>query len=195
MNALAALALVCDLAAAHVSGPLVEARSVGHKRGKPPLDYQFFDVVLRNPANGPRWIILPDVFPYEGRNDPLPGGEVSELQRFELGGVHFVQAIGANLQAVKLPAHGIVTLRRLTIDSWWDKPHDSTEIEVMVARSIKIGGSPLEELGVGLSASGADVEIPRGVDHATFWHPKEHEHATVAFDVESRTRISVSLKP
>ncbi len=196
------LVLLLDLtAAAPNAGAPVQATSLGYRGGKPPLAFNGFDVTLRNPSAEPRWLLLPATFPYEGRSEPAPGSsKVLELQIFRLarGQVLLVKAVGGEFQAVKLPGRGTITLRGLNIDSWWDKRPASVELEVIVARAVKIDGQALEKIvrGEALSKSGIEVVAPwdlSGDPDVTMWHAKDHGEVPATFEVESRTRVTVPL--
>lgn len=73
-----------------------------------------------------------------------------------------------------------------------------TDLEVIVARSVTIGGAALGDL-IGASAkseSGATVDAQSNAGDERslqFWHPKEGSFPPIAIDVESRAKISVSI--
>ena len=169
--------------------------------GKPPLARQVFDVTLTNPATAPRWLILPSTFPYTGREDPAPGGREIEVQAYRLSSkprVVIVEGVSAHFLALRLPGGGTVTLRGLAIESWWNEQPDAVTLEVLVARQITVGGTPLAELVSEdpTSAAHADVDARFDAGHPgalPFWHPKAETGAPVTFDVESRGRVRVPL--
>ena len=170
--------------------------------GKPPLKSHGLDVALRNPASEPRWLILPNTFPYAGREDPAPGGEEVELQIFKLSEappVIVVEGVGGHFWAVRLPGGGTLRLRNLRIQSWWDVVPDTTLLRMIVAREVLLGERPLAEVvGQSLdSASGADALAPEGAGDdrvAKFWHPPDEKRVAVRFEEESRVEVPVSLK-
>lgn len=185
------------------SSPLVSASCVGIRWGKPPLRSHYFDVTLRNPADGPRWLILPETFPYEGAKDPYPGqGAMAELQVFQVARAPRVVlglavAIGG-FWAVKLPAGGTLTLRELPIDAFWEEGPKAVDLEVIVAREITAGGQPLgTRFGAdALSETGADAKAPRDAADPralSFWNPSDGKSVPIRFDEESRARVSVPL--
>lgn len=169
--------------------------------GKPPLKSHGFDVVLQNPASEPRWLILPNTFPYEGREDPAPGGEEVELQIFrvsEAPAVVVVEGISGHFWAVRLPGGGTLALRNLRIQSWWDEVPDATTLRMIVAREVLLGERPLAEVvGQALdSASGADAPAPEGAGDKRalkFWHPPDEKAVAVRFEEESRVEVVVPL--
>jgi hypothetical protein len=170
------LALLMDLNQAHIA-------HVGSWYGKPPLQVHSFDVTLQNPSAEPRWILLPRVF---GQG---LGKDEAELQIYRLSAKStLVIGISGNFQGVKLPGHGVVTLRGLRIESWWEKSPKTVEVEVLVARTVTLAGVPL----LALESSG-DVKAPRDAadDRAQkFLHP----NGPVAVDVESRYPLTAPLK-
>ena len=179
---------------------VVTATSTGWRPSKPPLKVLRFNLSLTNPDDEPRWLVWPSTFPHEGRSDPAPGGDVYEVHVCRLSEhprVVMVDAVGAHFQAVKLPAHGALSLRGARIDAWWDKLPEATTIEVQVVRAITVGGTALEA-GLGIDATsetGADVAAPTGASDpraGTFWELGE-AGTPVTFDVASRSRIDVRL--
>lgn len=170
--------------------------------GKPPLKSHGFDVALRNPASEPRWLILPNTFPYAGRQDPAPGGEEVELQIFKVSekpAVVMVEGIGGHFWAVRLPGGGTLTLRNLRIQSWWDEVPETTQLRMIVAREVLLGERGLADaVGQSLdSASGADALAPEGAGDprvVKFWHPADEQPVMVRFEEESRVEVTVPLK-
>jgi hypothetical protein len=195
-----ACALFCDLAGAHapVSEPVVVVSEHRFRAGKPPSVRHTFNVTLHNPSGEARWLILPLMFPYSGKKEPVPGGKAERMVNHVLGTVlSFVVGKSANFQAVKLPPHGGVTLRDLSIDSWFDGFPPSTELEVIVARGITVGGEALEKIFAVKSADGASVAVPSEREWpamGTTWQSPPDDPFPVSFDVESRARLTVSLK-
>ena len=158
-------------------------------------------MTLHNPSSNPRWLILPETFPYEGDTEPAPGGVETELQVFLLSKqprVLLVYGVAGNFQAVLLPGRGWLTLRNLPIEAWWHEVPAKTDVAVLVARSVTIGGAALEDL-IGASAkseSGATIEAQShaGDERALrFWHPKAGSYPPIVIDIESRAKISVPL--
>jgi hypothetical protein len=183
-----------------VAGSLT-ATAVSLWYGKPPLKQHGFDVTIKNPAGEPRWLVLPDTFPYAGREDPAPGGELSELQVYELSErpmAFIIKGVGANLWAVKLPGGGTMTLRNLKISSWWDEVPATTTLRMIVARELRLGERPLDEV-VGqflLSSSGFVGEAPESAADPRadkFWHMPDNSAVALTIDEESRVEVVVAL--
>jgi hypothetical protein len=179
----------------------VTATSLGLWRGKPPLKIHYFDISLHNPADGPRWLVLPSDFRYAGETPAMPVDDVAELQAFVLAErprVVMVKGVGAELWAVRLPAHGSVRLRRVAIESGWEDVPATAELEVIVAKDLTIGGSALDALlGVDVaSETGADVQAPGDAADpraVKYWHPVKNAPSKLALEIESRARVSVPL--
>lgn len=203
MTGTLAIALLCVASVSASGSPtIVQATFRDVWLGKPPMAENSFDVTLTNPAAAPRWLILPRTFPYAGEDHPAPGGNEIEVQAFVLSTeprVVIVEGVSANFLAVRLPGGAIVTLRGLGITSWWHDRPAAVDLEVLVAREITVGGTPLAELVKGdpTSAAHADVDARFDAGHPgalPFWHPADRENgAPVTFDVESRGRVRVPL--
>lgn len=213
MKFTAGLALLCVVGFSHLSigegaspvrtsaKAIVEATFREVHFGKPPLKFLRFDVTLHNPSSNPRWLILPATLPYQGDTVPAPGGVETELQVFLLSKhprVLLLYGVAGNFQAVLLPGQGWVTLRNLPIEAWWQEVPAKTDLEVIVARSVTIGGAALGDLigALANSESGAavDAQSNAGDERSLqFWHPKEGSFPPIAIDVESRAKISVPI--
>lgn len=182
-----------------VAGSLT-ATAVSLWYGKPPLKQHGFDVTIKNPAGEPRWLVLPDTFPYAGREDPAPGGELSELQVFKVSEAPavIIKGVGANLWAVRLPGGGTMTLRNLKISSWWEEVPATTTLRMIVARELRLGERPLEEV-VGRrfeSQTGVDVKGPESAADPradAFWHTPDNSAVALTIVEESRTEVVVAL--
>ena len=164
---------------------IVSATSTGTWLGKPPLAIHSFDVTLKNPSKEARWLILPRTFGEFAR------GDESELQIYKLApNVSFAYGVSSNFQAVKLPGNGSITLRDLKIESW-NHPK-SVELEVLVAKSLKIGEVSLEKW-IPESASGQEVKAP-----ASAADPRaqkfQHPNAKLSLEIESREKVTVPIK-
>ena len=193
---------VADPPPPDVTPALTMAVSVGLWRGKPPLANLYFDVGLHNPAAAPRWLILPQTFPYTGQDTPRPGGELAELQVYrtsEQPHTILAKGVGGNFWALLLPAGGDITIRGLPIQSWWETMPTTTTLELLVASEVMVGDRSLADSisGVALSESGADVQAPRDAADPraqAFWHPDDpSSSAPLRIDVESRETIEVTL--
>ena len=183
---------------------VIAARSLGLWYGKPPLKEHRFDVVLQNPSKEARWMVLPSTFPYANDTKPASGDSpVGELQIFRLSAhpkVLLTEAVGGTFWAVKLPAGGKVSLRRLRIESWWEHVPASVVLEVLVAREITVDGQSLGAiLGEDpVAESGADVLAAKDAGDPRalrFWHPDGDgsRSAALKIDVESRAQVTVPL--
>jgi len=179
--------------------------AVTHKSfwlGKPPLAFHTLDVTVQNPADGPRWVLIPDSFPYKGQENPAPGvGELGELQIYELSKkppVIISNGVGANFWAVKLEAGARLMLRDLQIESSWEEIPQRTELEVLVATEVLAGGVPLEKLyDSDPTSKGGEVLSPKDAADeraSKFWHPPDQNHwVDVHVKVESRARAVVTI--
>ncbi|WP_394820539.1 hypothetical protein [Pendulispora albinea] len=108
-----------------------------------------FDMRITNPASSPRWLVLPELFPREGKEEPAPGrGGIDRMRVDRLPGrgrVVIVHAVGpGGFQALLLPAGGKVTLNELSIGATeWNGARATAKIEVILARDIAIDDLPL----------------------------------------------------
>jgi hypothetical protein len=156
----------------------VAVEFAGLRRERPPLVWLHFDVQLRNGADGPRWLLLPDRL--DG-DEPWPGDGVSGVDLFELPGerppllAQFAASHGG-FQGVRLQARGEASLRRVPIRFWGD-PLEQVELGVVLAGRLEIDG---EDVGAWL---GGEVESPAGASE----YPLE-------VDVETRRRVAVALR-
>ncbi|HMH44306.1 MAG TPA: hypothetical protein VK557_12530 [Pyrinomonadaceae bacterium] len=123
-----------DLADAKVISPHpaaeIEFREIQLR--KPPLAELYFDVRLHNDRTVPRWFLLPRNLGAETTSIGEKGG-VDTLEVFAPHGKgrviigHFLGTGG--FQALLLPPHGELRLRRFAI-SYWGDPTDHLRIEV-----------------------------------------------------------------
>jgi hypothetical protein len=168
---------------------------------KPPLKVHFFEIVLRNPASAPRWLVLPTTFPSADEPMPASGRFEVELQPFLLSEhprVVIFRGVSGDFWALRLPAKGLVQLRRLGIESWWSEVPASVSLEALVARDVTLGGTSLGVLaGIDpTSESGAEVKAAWDASHPDvlrMWHAPEDKGARIVIDVESRARVEVAL--
>lgn len=124
------------------SCPLAEFRFVDEQFGKPPLIRFYFDAVLCNKSSKPKWFLLPSNLGPDRKTIRTAGG-VDAIEVFRPRGVGRV-VIGrflgnAGFQALLLRPGARVQLRRLQISYWGERP-DQLQAEVIVAKSLKIGG-------------------------------------------------------
>lgn len=168
---------------------------------KPPLKSFFFDVTLHNPEAEPRWLILPQTLPYEGKTTPAPGEKSEvEVQIFQLGERgRLFYGVAGHLWAVKLAAGATLTLRGLRIDAWWEHIPEVTEVVAISSQELKFGDLRAEDLaapGESLCESG-DVAAPRDAGDARalkFWHPAERQQAPISFYAARRQGAWVPLR-
>ncbi|MEO8800800.1 MAG: hypothetical protein ABI551_23115, partial [Polyangiaceae bacterium] len=133
------------------------------KLGKAPQSLNTFDLRLHNPASAQRWLVLPRVFPSDAKGEPAPGkGMATGLKVDVMSGrgkfVRITMKGAGGFFAVSLPAHADLTIHNLTIESGWDTVHKTAKLDVMVAKSITLDGTPIESLVKGDLTSDADAE-------------------------------------
>lgn len=169
--------------------------SIGMHAGKPPLATYTFDIRLKNPANGGRWLILPSTFTYDGKDDPAPGkGAVSGLEANEMSArgrlVWISMKDPGGFHAVLLPAHATVTLHNVTVNAAWTSTHKTAKVDVILAKSISLDEQPIEKFITGNLLSDSDAEAqmeadPRAVLVVDKKMTDEKPH-TMTFDEECR---------
>ncbi len=177
--------------------------SIGMHFGKPPLATYVFDIRLKNPANAARWLILPDTFSYDGKDEPAPGkGAVGTLEANELaarGRLIWISMLDpGGFRAVLLPAHASITLHNFNVNAWWTTKHKTAKVDVILAKSIAIDEQPIEKFITGNLLSDADAEAemdadPRAVLAVDASMKTETSHA-VTFDEECRGYGQAILK-
>jgi len=178
-----------------------EVEFVDLRPGRPPLAYLTFDVRLRNDSGSSRWFLLPSNI--GSGHEPVGGkGGVDALESFLLlrtGRVtlgHFLGTGGFN--ALLLPAHADIRLRRFPISYWGELP-DTVPIEIVIAKSLKIGSESAESWfeSVPLSSKNADIltDVDRGMRLGKTKHTPDNKEITPAIDVERRVALQVSIKP
>jgi hypothetical protein len=169
----------------------VDARSVVdatllNKRvpGKPPHTTYFIDVRLRNPTSDARWLVVATDLGTTPLRDSDEGLQAAGVHAYVLSTKPLLvlfEALGAGVVAVKLPGHGFATVRQLRIASvTWEQfamaSGDTSELDVIVAREIDVGGVSFESMvkGPSLSESMADARAPNEsqISMPTFsWEP------------------------
>jgi len=187
---------------APATGPVIErAVHVQEWLGKPPLAIQYVDVTLHNPADGPRWILLPETFPYAGDTKPAPGdGPLAELQIFEVSKsprVILAKAVGSHFWTVRMAAGARIDISRLPIDSWWEKTPSEVELAAIVATEVLVDGKPLsacyeaDPLSVSARvAAPKDAGDPRALKS---WHPAGDRARSAPVVVREERRHTVRL--
>jgi len=129
-----------DLADAQVINPRpaaeIEFREM--RLRKPPLAELYFDIRLRNDGAAARWFLLPSNLLGSATTSIGEKGGVDTLEVFAPRGRgrviigHFLGTGG--FQALRLPPHAEVRLRRFPI-SYWGEPPAHLRIEVAIAKT------------------------------------------------------------
>jgi hypothetical protein len=178
-----------------------EIKFVDMRLGRPPLAYLTFDVRLRNDSGSSKWFLLPSNI--GSGHEPIGGkGGVDALEAFLLlrtGRVtlgHFLGTGGFN--ALLLPAHADIRLRRFPISYWGELP-ESVSIEIVIAKSLTIGSESAESWfeSIPLSSKNADIltDVDRAMRLGKTKHTPDNKEITPAMDVERRVALQVSIKP
>jgi hypothetical protein len=106
---------------------------------RPPFADLVVDVVLRNPAPAPRWLLLSANAGPRARPIGSAGVHSSET----LGNV--IRFAGnAPFSAARLPAGGEISLHRWTLSLWNEPPAAEVEVEIVSAAALRIGGEPAD---------------------------------------------------
>jgi hypothetical protein len=178
--------------------PAAELRFTNMRPGKPPLSRLFFDLTLRNDRSGPRWFLLPGNIG-SGNGPLLSKGGVDTLQVYApVGDGHVVigRFLGnGGFQAILLPAGAQVVVHNFPISYWGELPA-SLNVEVLVTKTLTIGGKPSSEwFGIEpLSSKKADVTDSgddRGVLRSK--HSPDNKEVPVVADKDQSLTVSVSL--
>jgi hypothetical protein len=140
------------------------------------------------------------MFPYEGSNEPAPGGKEGEIQWFALSReprVVLAYGVDGHFLAIRLAGGARVAISRLWIESWWQDVPKATEVKVLVAREVTIGGAPLASLvdrdptSTSATVNGAEDIMDERVEK--IWNPPSKQPVPIVFDVESQTALTVPL--
>jgi hypothetical protein len=191
--------LVENFGEAETSQPFAEMKFREMHFRKPPLVELIFDVVLRNDRAQPRWFLLPSNLG-PGHSPIGEKGGIDTLEVFAprgKGRVRLGRFLGTGgFNALFLPPHAEVRLRRFPI-SYWGEPPANLEIEIVIARRLTIGGEAAESwFGRNpLSSATADIseeaESPMRISHSRRT-PGNKEVAPV-IEADRRFQIQVSL--
>jgi hypothetical protein len=143
--------------------------------GKPPHTTHFVDVTLRNPASQPRWMLVAGSFGEPDLLSPVVGLTETLVRVYVLSTsprLVVFEAVFGNFVAVKLPQHGVATLRRVPVSS--DDITDR-ELGIIVARTLDVGGTKFEAMvrGSALSDSPADATMPEETASVSTWQPRD----------------------
>ena len=167
---------------------------------KPPLVDLYFNVVLRNGREEPRWFLLPSNLGAGAESIATKGGidgvEVFVPQgkgRVVLG--HFLGTGG--FHALYMPARAEVRLRLFPISFWGDLP-DDLQVQVIIAKRLTVGGEEAKAWFAvdPLSSVKADIaESP--INHIRMLSARRtpnNKEVPISIEEDSRLRLQVSLK-
>lgn len=174
--------------------PQVEARLVGRRPGRPPMNRLDLEVVLRNPRSEPRWFVLPKGLPKDGA-----GGGVDAVEARAYGGGKGRAVVGefmgtGGFQGVLVPAGGEVRLRHFPL-TYWGQPPDPLEFDAVVASQITVGGEPASAWFAQDPTSDAHVDATDAEGKVLVSRKApDNKEAPVSLTEESRVKLSISLK-
>jgi hypothetical protein len=174
----------------------VELSLVGEQPGKPPRVNMLFDVTLRNTAAEARWFVLPSLLTVSWQP---PSGGVHTLQIYDVTGkgrAVLGSFIGnGGFHALLVPAGGTLTVHELPISLWEEKqPEGPVPVEVIIAKSITLGGETIESWFPSDPTSDSDADVRDRKMTASKKQPNLSE-AAVVIDEESRHKFEVGRKP
>lgn len=168
---------------------------------KPPLVELYFDLVLRNNRNEPRWFIVQSNLYPDSKSTPAKGG-VDGVEVYKTRGKgrviigHFLGTGG--FYALLLPARAEVNLKLFPISFWGEMP-EQIQVEVLTAEKLAIGGESAETWFGENPLSTAKAEIAKNpFSHAWMLrsrHTPDRKEVGITFEEDSRFQLSVSLKP
>jgi hypothetical protein len=168
--------------------------------GKPPLVNLFFDVVLRNDRNAPRWFLLPSNLGSGAASIGDKGG-IDMLEVFAppgKGRVIIGRFLGTGgFQALLLPAHAEVRLQMFPISYWGDVP-DCLQVHLVLAKGLIIGREPARKwFGIDpMSSVKADI-AETALNPMRILRTRrtpDGREVGIWIEEESRFRLPVSLK-
>jgi hypothetical protein len=181
------------------SRPPVEIKFVDQHVGKPPLVELSFDVVLRNDLAESRWFLLPKSI-YRDQAQLTGKGGVDVLEVFApkgKGRVIIGEFLGTGgFQATLLSAGSEVHLRRFRISFWGDLP-DKVPVEVVIAKSLTIGGEPASDwFGLDPTSSAkVDVsELAQDINRQVRTkHTADNKEVPTQVQEDQRLNVSVAI--
>jgi len=192
-----------DVAEVKVVGarPAAEIEFRDMRLRKPPLAELYFDIVLRNDRNEPRWFLLPSNLSPTTISIGERGG-VDALEVFSPRGKghvtigHFLGTGG--FQALRLPAHAEVRLRVFPI-SYWGEPPGHLQIEIVIATAFMIGGEKAEAWfgSNALSSIKADIaeDAASAVRMSRSKRVPNNKEVVTTIEEDCRLHLLVSLAP
>ena len=179
-----------------------EIEFVDLRPGRPPLAYLTFDVRLRNDTGSSKWFLLPSNIgpghaPIGGKGgvDALEAFLLLRTGRVTLG--HFLGTGGFN--ALLLPAHADIRLRRFPISYWGELP-ESVSIEIVIAKSLTIGSESAESWFESIPLSSRELRYSYRRRPANEAGKNENTHRTTKrlcrrSKSARRVALQVSIKP
>jgi len=192
--------LVKDFRDAETSQPAAEITFQEMRYGRPPLLYLVFDVMLRNDRTSPRWFLLPSNL---GSGHGLIGdkGGVDALQVFSPRGdgeAIIGRFLGTGgFQALLLPPHAEVRLRRFPISFWGELPAD-LQIEIVIANGLTIGDEKAESWFGVKALSNARANISEDAESVKRLvrskRSRDNKEVVPVIDEDQRLHLSVSLE-
>jgi hypothetical protein len=112
----------------------------------------------------------------------------------------YVSSLSTSFTAFKLPGRGTLSMHGLHLttgtQSQWQRFPESTTVRVFVARSLRIGGQPVEELLSQPLTIDAAVDIEMGEvasKQVAKWLPRPDSNVDIDFDLESSWIQTISV--
>jgi hypothetical protein len=179
------------------SDETVIARYAGYKSNIPPFVTRYFDVTIKNEASEPRWFLLPSSL----TQSRLAKGGIDAVELWKLtgtGNVMVADFLGTGgFQALLLPPHAQVTLKRFPIKSY-EEPRltGAIKLEVAIASSILLGSEPAEKwIGRSLGSDReATVDADKGQRAGSKLTP-DNKELPVAWAETGRVSSIVEITP
>jgi hypothetical protein len=132
-----------------------QIRFCGEKPSKPPLKRLFFNVILRNRSDHPRWFLLPAGL-YAEPNGPSAEGlvDVVEVRAVAppanvkiatfMGSTRLQPESAGGFQALLLPARAVINLSNLQI-RFWGETTGLVPVTLVMADQLTVAGVPAAE--------------------------------------------------
>ncbi len=182
------------------SQPTAEIKFHAMRFGRRPLVYLSFDVILRNHEKSARWFLLPSNL---GSGHAAVGekGGVDTLEVFSpRGNGHVVvgRFLGTGgFNALLLPADAVVRLRVFPI-SYWGEPPAKLQVEIVIAKQLKIGGDTAENWFGESPMSSVTADIPEDAENPmtmrTSKRTPDKKEVAPLIDEDRRLRLQISLE-